>query len=92
MKKFKVMMKKLFSSKATTKVISALLSAVLIFYVIPTVVYAEIADAIESSGASEEAADESSGIYGYNSEAYEVEALREEGVKHFKLEDGTPRL
>ena len=89
MKKFKAIMKKMLSGKVATKLLSAVLSAVLLFYVIPTAVYAEVANAIENAGASDEAAEESLGIYGYNSEAHEAVELREESVKHFKVEDGS---
>ena len=86
MKKFKAMMKKLFSSKVTTRVLSALLSAVLLFYVIPTVVYGEVAGLFESEPSEESSSGTS---YEYINEMHEVESLREESVKHFKLEDGS---
>lgn len=86
MKKFKAMMKKLFSSKATTRVLSAFLSAVLLFYVIPTVVYGEVAGLFESEPSEESSSGTS---YEYINEMHEVESLREESVKHFRLEDGS---
>ena len=86
MKKFKAMMKKMLSGKVATKLLSAILSAVLLFYVIPTVVYGEVAGLFESEPSEESSSGTS---YGYINEMHEVESLREESVKHFKLEDGS---
>ena len=73
------------------RVLSMALSLVMLFYVIPTVIYAEVADALsgEDSASNESTA---SAIDSENvavGALYEVEELREENVKHFHLKDGT---
>ncbi len=86
------------SNKILTKLLSFTLSVIMIFYVIPTVIYGEIAEAFEKEDALPESAAaeapeadsytvpiESS----YKSELFEVTGLREESAKHFRLEDGS---
>ena len=77
--------------KVPTRILSLFLSVLMIFYVIPTVVYGEIAEAFKSEEAAEtETSVTDNGYdYTYSSDVYEVEALREESVKHFHLEDGS---
>ena len=72
-----------------------ILSVILIFYVIPATVYAEVASAFSNEEtaetATESAVTENSGANAldYTPVLYEVADLREEGVKHFHLEDGS---
>ena len=72
-----------------------ILSVILIFYVIPATVYAEVASAFSDEEAAEtvteDAVTENSGANAldYTPVLYEVADLREEGVKHFHLEDGS---
>ena len=60
--------------KIGTRVLSLLLSVILIFYVIPSVVYAEIANAFESTDSGESISDaageEQVNIYDYKGAAY----------------------
>ena len=77
------------------RALSLFLTVLLIFYVIPATVYAEVASAFsneeESKSATEGAVTENSGANAldYTPVLYEVADLREEGVKHFHLEDGS---
>ena len=89
--KFKNFLRLLSRHKAGVRVLSMILSVVMLFYVVPTVIYAEVADALtgsESGETSEESQNEVNN-FDYVSDLYEVEALREERVKHFHLEDGS---
>ena len=65
----------------------------ILFYAIPSVVYSETIDALsslgESEGAEQEAAAAPEGDEDFRIPLYEVEELREENVKHFKLSDGS---
>ncbi len=80
------------------RILSLFLTAVLLFLFVPTVVYAEIANALtsdgteaaESAGASDstESAD-AAPTYTYNGVTYEETSMREETVKHFRLADGS---
>ena len=84
--------------KIATRILSMTLSLVMIFYVIPTVVYAEIADALsKESGEVDSVESESQSFLDLNGNAlytvdyplYEVTELREENAKHFRLSDGS---
>ncbi len=81
-----------------TRAIAMTLSIVLLFYVIPSAVFAEAADLLSSdeSDASSSVTDVEaldSAVTGNTDaprgELYEAEPLREEYVKHFHLEDGS---
>ncbi|MBE6537564.1 MAG: hypothetical protein E7673_06400, partial [Ruminococcaceae bacterium] len=87
-------------NKFATKALSLTLSIVLLFYVIPTVVYGEIADAFSSKERAEESVSSAdavansavnSGGAGHEVDypLYEVMELREEKAKHFRLSDGS---
>ena len=80
-------------SKTTiiTKLVSFALSLLILFYAIPSIVYAEAIDALSDIGDKKEAlsADASDFASDINTPVYEVEELREENVKHFKLSDGS---
>ena len=84
-----------FTAKITTRVISFVLSLLILFFAVPEIIYAETIDAVSSanfSASSEtvtDGEDLSGGIYTYNTDIYEIEELREENVKHFRLEDGS---
>ena len=84
-----------FTAKITTRIISFVLSLLILFFAVPEIIYAETIDAVSSanSSASSETATDgeylSGGIYTYNTDIYEIEELREENVKHFRLEDGS---
>ena len=78
------------------RLVAFCLTLLLAFYAIPTVIYAELADAIESategdvSAESAESTSENNNIpYGAEDVLYEVRELREESVKHFHLKDGS---
>ena len=74
-----------------TKVISFILSMLILFYAVPSVVYAETIDALANLGSDESSAsvENSSSGADFKLPLYEVEELREENVKHFKLSDGS---
>ena len=82
-------------NKLATKLISFFLSLVLVFYVIPSTIYAEAAELFSDDGAadgipSDEASSQSADTSGdLLLDAYEDESLREESVKHFHLSDGS---
>ena len=73
-----------------SKIISAILAVIMIFYFVPTSVYAE---AIEAAGSASSNSDSSSAIsneeYIPINEVYEVVEKRTENTKVFRLEDGT---
>ncbi len=77
------------------RALSLFLTVLLIFYVIPATVYAEVASAFSNEETAEtvteDAVTENSGANAldYTPVLYEVADLREEGVKHFHLEDGS---
>lgn len=85
------------------RALSMLLSLLLIFYAVPTIIYAEAIEAIGDSVQAEEPLsdliktteeEDSEGIdiYTYRGVAYEARELREESAEHFKLEDGSTKL
>ena len=81
-------------TKIMTKLVSLVLSMVMLFYAVPEIVYAESADAISSlfDGTSQSESGENTDSPFSSSGAvpiYEVEELREENVKHFRLSDGS---
>ena len=77
------------------RALSLFLTVLLIFYVIPATVYAEVADAFSDEETSEIATEstvidsDGANALSYTPVLYEVTDLREEGVKHFHLEDGS---
>ena len=73
-----------------TKVITFILSMLILFYAVPSVVYSETIDALSRLGedGNSAAADAVSSAE-LKLPLYEVEELREENVKHYKLSDGT---
>ena len=78
--------------KLFLKSISFLLSLLLIFYAIPSIVYAETADALSSLSDSDESEDRTSSEQDSTSGSggiYELTELRQEDVKVFRLEDGS---
>ena len=78
--------------KSLTKILSLILSFLVIFFMIPVVSYAEMIETAEEllSGTSDETAEEEPSL-SYTSEdpAYELTEMREERSKYFRLEDGT---
>ena len=92
-------------NKLATKVISFTLSLVLVFYVIPSSIYAEAAELLSSVESGSENTEntentntedsapgnnlEINNESDYTVPLYEAEELREESVKHFKLSDGS---
>lgn len=92
MKSYLQDLRKLLSThRAGIKIISSLLVLVLVFFAVPTVVYAEIADAIEDGADSSKDTDENEASYASEIKGvlYEDLSKREESVKHFHLEDGS---
>ncbi|MBQ9085283.1 MAG: DNRLRE domain-containing protein, partial [Clostridia bacterium] len=80
-------------NRVWTRILSLLLSLVMLFYVIPSVVYGEIAEAFSSIGTEKQEpvsdAENDPSSLTYEKALFEVEELREESVKHFHLEDGS---
>ena len=74
-----------------TKLISVILILLLVFNFIPGTVYAEVVGAfsMDEEAANESTQDSGESVYEYEGRAYEVEELREESVKHFRLSDGS---
>ena len=70
-----------------TKILSLILSLLIVFYLVPTSVFAEGLDNDTTVSDSSVSANEENNTY--NTEIYEVTELREENVKHFRLEDGS---
>ena len=78
-------MKNVKTHSAKIRILSFVLTLLLIFYIVPMSVFAETAD----SGGSDNAVETSDTEAGIVKEVFEVTELREESVKHFKLEDGS---
>ena len=83
-------------NRAMTKLLSFVLSLILVFYVIPSTIYTKAAELFDGSDepiSEVDASANSSGLGGESSEPagvlFEDVSLREESVKHFHLEDGT---
>ena len=73
-------------NKAFTKTLSMFLSIILVFYVIPSTIYAEAAEFIEDITKNAEEID----LETVAKEAvFEDKSLREESVKYFRLSDGS---
>ena len=70
-----------------TKILSLILSFLIIFYLIPTSVFAEGLD--NDITVSDNSVSENAGNNTYTPEIYEVTELREDNVKHFRLPDGS---
>ena len=86
--------KHLFRNKIGTRIISLFLTILILFFAIPSIVYAETAEALKNLADEDEAAllsyGEESAIGG--AEIYEAEELRGENTKHFRLADGSYAL
>ena len=81
---------KVTKKRIVTKLISFVLSMLVLFYAIPSVVYAETIDALSGiSLGSETAGNAEQPAVDFKIPLYEAEELREENVKHFKLSDGS---
>lgn len=97
-KNFKEIIRFFKRNKAFTKCLSFMLSLTLLFYVIPSTIYAKVANAIETNENAYDNAvivtDSSSGADDITTEnvldgiLFEATELREENVKHFRLSDG----
>ena len=78
-----------------TKLVTFVLALLIAFYAVPSIVYSETIDALSSVGENSEAeengssSDGSSGSQAAKIPVFEVEELREESVKHFRLSDGS---
>ncbi len=70
-----------------TKILSLILSFLIIFYLVPTSVFAEGLDNDITVSDNSVSANEENNTY--TPGIYEVTELREENVKHFRLEDGS---
>ena len=70
-----------------TKILSLILSFLVIFYLIPTSVFAEGLDSDTTVSDNSVSVNEENNTY--SPEIYEVTELREENVKHFRLADGS---
>ena len=79
------------------RIISLVLTLVLLFLAIPQTIFAEIRDSLEEDAETVmlvESATESDGgksayTYNVNGDVYELEERREASVKHFRTEDGS---
>ena len=70
-----------------TKILSLVLSFLIVFYLVPSSVFAE---ALESDATVlDNSVSENEENTTYTPEIYEVTELREENVKHFRLADGS---
>ena len=97
-KNFKEIIRFFKRNKAFTKCLSFMLSLTLLFYVIPSTIYAKVANAIETKENAYDntviVTDSSSGTDDITTEnvldgiLFEATELREENVKHFRLSDG----
>lgn len=77
-------------SKLLTKSVSFILTLLIIFYAIPTVIFAELKESLtgeETVASCEGAALDAIGNASHG--IYEVAELREENVKTFRLSDGS---
>ena len=70
-----------------TKILSLILSFLIIFYLVPASVFAEGLDG--EANALDNSVSETLENNTYTQKIYEVTELREENVKHFRLEDGS---
>lgn len=70
-----------------TKILSLILSFLIVFYLVPTSVFAEAMDS--DTTVSDSSVSENEENSTYTPEIYEVTELREENVKHFRLADGS---
>ena len=70
-----------------TKILSLILSFLIVFYLVPTSVFAEVLE--DDTTASDSSVSKNEENSTYTPEIYEVTELREENVKHFHLEDGS---
>ena len=72
-----------------------ILSFIIAFFCVPTILYVEAAEALLSDESEKSLStdgihsDDSASAFDYVGEAYEVTEMREENVKHFRLEDGS---
>ena len=80
-------MKTVKSFSPKTKILSLVLSFLIIFYIVPTSVFAEGLD--KDTTVADNTASENEENTAYAPEIYEVTDLREENVKHFRLADGS---
>ena len=80
-------MKTVKSFSPKTKILSLVLSFLIIFYIVPTSVFAEGLD--NDTTVADNTASENEENTAYAPEIYEVTDLREENVKHFRLADGS---
>ena len=80
-------MKTVTSFSPKTKILSLVLSFLIIFYIVPTSVFAEGLD--NDTTVADNTASENEENTAYAPEIYEVTDLREENVKHFRLADGS---
>ena len=81
--------------KLITKTVSMILSFLIVFFCVPTILYVEAAEALLSDESEKSVStdgihsDDSASAFEYVGEAYEVTEMREENIKHFRLEDGS---
>ena len=81
--------KTLFRLKTSTRLISLILTLLILFFAVPSVVYAETAEALKSSDNAEALLSEGEDSTVSETKIYEAEELREENAKHFILADGS---
>ncbi len=89
-KKFVKAIKAAASKKLGTRIISFLLLLIFTFSAIPPIVYAEAGEALKNIDFSSDSVSDGEAVStDFDAPIYEVKALREEAVKHFRLSDGS---
>ena len=83
------MKKKVLNYKLSVRILSFILCLIIMFLAIPSVIFAEVANTIDNLANTDSSYSNDNDIYSYVGDAFEVETLREETIKHFHLEDGT---
>ena len=78
--------------KKSIKALAVVLSLLMVFYAVPTIVYADVIESISNAFSTDEEAvviAENVSTTKKEERIYEEIGLREESVKHFRLEDGS---
>ena len=75
-------------SKLFIKSISFILFLLIVFYAIPSTVFAELSE-IGADSSSADGIGDDVGLVGAAPEVYEITEMREENVKTFRLKDGS---
>ena len=82
-------MKTIKNFTAKTKITALILAILIIFYLVPVSVFAEGISTDTGGEVSPPETSSATDSYTHHGDVYEVTELREESVKHFRLEDGS---